>query len=173
MAKKKATKKKAAKKTIKKKATKKKAANTSASMEQTHYEEVGRTYRFFLIWRSAAAAGVVAILWGTLSLAISINRCLPSLAWLVPLFGIMICLILWESEERIRELCTGIRELGKSLEQDNRAVYTKLVDVGTKADDPTWKKLFSHGGAFTILTVITCAMLLVTSFTFLLSAFVC
>jgi len=108
---------------------------------EKRYEEIGINYRFFLGWRQAIFAGLLAILYGVTSFTLTVYKELPHIAFIIPFVGLFLVLVFWGIEFRNRDLYHVATRSGKILEGDEDGMYTKLVD---REDDLTiLEKIFS------------------------------
>ena len=97
-------------------------------MDEKKYEEVSTVYRFFLSWRHASFAGDLVVLYGVLSLTLSIYEKAPSVAWTIPLFASPVCILLWMIDKRTRALYHAAISAGKDLEDPGGGFFTCLSD---------------------------------------------
>lgn len=116
-------------------------------MEDRFYEEVGRNYRFFLGWRHAAFAGNVVVIYGVISLSITAFQRAPDYAWLVPLIGSPIGLLLWMIDVRTRDLYHAAMRAGKTLEGQVGGFYTELSEVSLPKDGGFVRDEITQSGA--------------------------
>lgn len=109
-------------------------------MEKKRYAEIGINYRFFLGWRHAAFAGNLVVLYGVLTLTLSIYKEIPLYAWLVPAVTWPIGILLWIIDVRTRDLYHAAMKAGKELEGKDGGFFTELSKVALSEDDPITKK---------------------------------
>jgi hypothetical protein len=132
------------------------------------YEEIGRNYRYFLNWRHALFAGYLLILYiaSTFYTESSDNLFFQRLCLGVT---ILISLVFWVIEIRIRDLYRACTEAGESLEKmtaDKKdalsyGIYAKLNS------DALRNKNFSHTNALNLLflsVIISASIVLYLSF---------
>ncbi len=114
------------------------------------YEEIGKTYRYFLNWRHAAFAGYILILYTLLSQyfggeEITIQH--------FALWGVIVLTgIFWMVEYRIRDLYKACTSKGAMIEKRNKldsiGIYSQLESGALR------NKLISHTHAFEVLFLI-------------------
>lgn len=119
-------------------------------MNEKKYEEIGTNYRFFLSWRHAAFAGDLVIIYGILSLTFSIYKDTPSMAWIVPILGSPIGILLWIIDVRTRDLYHAAIRAGEDLEGEKGGFFTQLAKVVLPAGSSPFKKL-SQSSALNLL----------------------
>ena len=132
-------------------------------MNEKKYEEIGTTYRYFLSWRHAAFAGDLVIIYGILSLTFSVYKDRPSLAWIVPLSGSPIGILLWIIDVRTRELYHASIRAGTALEGIYGGFFTQLSKTVLSAGSSPFKK-FSHTGALNLLFIGSSILLIILAF---------
>jgi hypothetical protein len=119
-------------------------------MNEKKYEEIGTNYRFFLGWRHATFAGDVVVLYGVVSLTLSIYQYSPSVAWIVPATAFPIGILLWIIDVRTRTLYHAAAKAGKDLEGDQGGFYTQLSKELLPPGSSSFKKL-THSMALDLL----------------------
>ncbi len=97
-------------------------------MDEKKYGEVSTLYRFFLSWRHASFASDLVVLYGVLSLTLSIYEKAPSVAWTIPLFASPVFLLLWMIDKRTRALYHAAIRAGKDMEDPGGGFFTHLSD---------------------------------------------
>ena len=119
-------------------------------MNEKKYEEIGTNYRFFLGWRHATFAGDVVVLYGVVSLTLSIYQYSPSVAWIIPAVASPIGILLWIIDVRTRTLYHAAAKAGKDLEGDQGGFYTQLSEELLPPGSSPFKKL-THSMALNLL----------------------
>jgi hypothetical protein len=109
-------------------------------MDDKRYEEIGTNYRFFLGWRHASFAGDLVIIYGVLSLTLSIYKDMPSIAWIIPAIGCPVGVLLWIIDVRTRELYHAAIRAGKDLEGMEGGFFTQLSIVAVPKGSSPFKK---------------------------------
>lgn len=130
-------------------------------MDDKKYEEIGSNYRFFLGWRHAVFAGDLVILYGVLSLTYSIFKEEPRLAWIVPMLGSPIGLLLRIIDVRTRSLFKAAITAGMKLEDGKGGLFTELFPLMSKKGDPQLKP--THSLALDILLIGSSVILFLLS----------
>ena len=119
-------------------------------MNEKKYEEIGDNYRFFLSWRHATFVGDIVIVFGVLSLTFSTYKDIPSIAWIIPLIGAPVSILLWIIDVRNRDLYHAAIRAGKVLEGKEGGFFTELSkEVLSKGESPF--KMKTQSGALNIL----------------------
>jgi len=114
------------------------------------YEKIGTNYRFFLGWRHATFAGDVVILYGVVSLTLSIYQQSSSIAWIVPAVASPIGILLWIIDVRTRTHYHAAIKAGKDLEGDQGGFYTRLSKELLPPSSSPFKRL-THSMALDLL----------------------
>jgi hypothetical protein len=92
-------------------------------MDDKKYAEIGNTYRFFLAWRQVLIAGMLAVLYGVLSVSVSAFKDSPSIAWAIPLLAWPIGRFFLLLDQRNRDLYWNAIKAGELIEkQDPQAI---------------------------------------------------
>ncbi|HCB01985.1 MAG TPA: hypothetical protein DEP19_06345 [Anaerolineae bacterium] len=114
---------------------------------QEIYEEVGRTYRYFLSWRHALLGGYLIGIYTLFSHYFENNDMNIQRNLLICLF--VITIVFWMIEYRIRELYRACTNSGAKIETDNKfssiGIYVKLDSKDMRG------RIISHSNAFNIL----------------------
>ena len=136
-------------------------------MEEKKYEEIGLNYRFFLGWRHAAFAGILVVIYGVISLTITVHKEYPIIAWLIPLgaspIGFLLCMI----DHRTRDLYHAAIQAGKDLEGEKGGFYTRLREIALPKGTSAFKKI-THSAALDILFIGTSLAFILLSFSLLI-----
>ncbi|HRQ23229.1 MAG TPA: hypothetical protein PLF42_07350 [Anaerolineales bacterium] len=132
------------------------------------YEEIGRNYRYFLNWRHALFAGYLLVLYAVIS---SYVESIDNLFFQRLCLGavVLISLVFWTIEIRIRDLYRACTEAGEDLEKKTKSkgesssfgIYTKLNNGEMR------RKKISHTNALNLLflsVIIVASTILFFSF---------
>jgi hypothetical protein len=103
---------------------------------QDLYEEIGRTYRYYLNWRHASFAGYLIIMY-----ALFLEHKDDPNSFDLYAISIIITIVFWMIEKRIRDLYQACTKAGKELELNGKTtekrpalgIYTKLENLRDSA----------------------------------------
>ena len=121
-------------------------------MKEKIYEEVGANYRFFLTWRHATVAGYFVIMYGIITLTISIYKDAPKLAGIVPFLGAFIGWGFWLIDRRTQEIYHAAIRAGKELEGFRGGFYSQVSKIILPPGSSPFKKN-SHSGIIKVLFI--------------------
>ncbi|MCB4364386.1 hypothetical protein KIH07_11615 [Hydrogenophaga taeniospiralis] len=130
-------------------------------MNEKKYEEVGHAYRFFLGWRHAAFAGNIVVLYGVVSLCVSLAKDAPLQLWVVPLGASPLGVFFWWIDRRTRDLYHAAMNAGKELEGEEGGFYTHLSKIALPAGSSAFSRA-SQSGALSTFFLGSSAVLLIT-----------
>jgi hypothetical protein len=122
-------------------------------MKDKLYEEVGTSYRFFLNWRHASAAGYIVVLGGVMSFCLTAYKDARPLLWIVPLFGTPFGIFFWIVDRRIRSLFQTAVRAGRTLEGEQGGFFTEQEKIGTVPGLDRYPRFLTHSSALSILYI--------------------
>ncbi len=101
------------------------------------YKEIGINYRFFLGWRHALFAGTIVITGAILFQTYKAIIEKPFISGFIPLIGGLICLVVYQLEDRIQDLYRAGIKAGSSLEGEYFGFYSAVDQKFTKTSHST------------------------------------